>query len=125
MCRFNQFLNPYLAKSRKCMSVSYPHTTVALCAGCIPLCTCRLWWSGRWGDTAGNSLHCYYCRDWCLGTQKHKNKYTKHIKEGLQRHKQMCFRIDKQAICSKQNRPSMRQGHIFLPLIKKKNALAK
>lgn len=71
-------------KKCMCMNVTYPHKTVALCAGCILQCTCRLWWSGRWGDTAGNSLHCYYCRDCCLGTQKHENKNTKQIKEELE-----------------------------------------
>lgn len=101
----------YLSKEGR---KSYPHRTAALCAGCILPCTCRLWWLGRWGGTAGNSLHCYYCTDWCLGTEKqHGNKYTKQIKEELWRHKQMCFGPDKQPLCpSKQNRPSMRQGKI-------------
>lgn len=73
----------YLSQQHHSMgtNTSYPHKTAALCAGCILLCTCRLWWLGRWVDTAGNSLHCYYCRDWCLETQKHENKYTPQIKE--------------------------------------------
>lgn len=68
---------------RACVNVTYPHRTAVLGAGCILLCTCRLWWSGRWEDTAGNSLHCYYCKDWCLGTQKHGNKMHKTNQRGV------------------------------------------
>lgn len=100
-----------------CINVSYPHKTAALCAGCILQCTCRLWWLGRWGDTAGNSLHCYCCRDWCLGTRKHEHKYTKQIKEELQRHKQMCFGIDKQATWSKQKQTFNETWTYFLSLL--------
>lgn len=57
--------------------VSYPHMTAALCAGCIQPCTCRLWWSGRWADTAGSSLHCCDCTDWCLGSRKHTRSKIK------------------------------------------------
>lgn len=96
-----------------CMNGSYPHKTAALCAGCILQCTCRLWWSGRWEDTAGNSLHCYYCRDWCLGTQKHENEYTKQNQRGVYGEMNRCA-LDKQATRSNQNRPSMRHGHVLV-----------
>lgn len=54
------------------LQIPYPHKTAGPCADCILPCTCRPWWSGRWGGTAGSSLHCCCCRDWCLGTQKHR-----------------------------------------------------
>ncbi len=95
------------------MNVPYPHKTVALCAGYILQCTCRLWWLGTWGDTAGNSLRCYYCRDWCLETQKHQKKYTKQIKDWLQTHKQMCFGIDKQTTRSK--RQTFNETRTYFP----------
>lgn len=54
------------------LQIPYPRKTAGPCADCILPCTCRPWWSGRWGGTAGSSLHCCCCRDWCLGTQKHR-----------------------------------------------------
>lgn len=68
------------------MGASYPHKTAALCAGCILQCTCRIWWLGRWGDTAGNSLRCYYCKDWCLEIQKQRaNKTNQRLVTGINR----------------------------------------
>lgn len=66
--------------------------TAGLCAGCILPCTCRLWWSGRWADTAGSSLHCCDCTDWCLGSQKHTRS---EIKGGLTETRADVLRVNK------------------------------
>lgn len=82
------FVNTKLVKLQvaNCVWFSHPHMTAALCAGCNQPCTCRPWWSGRWAGTAGSSLHCCDCTDWCLGTQKHTRST---IKGGSQKQKQM------------------------------------
>lgn len=91
------------------ITVSYPHKTAFLGEGCILLYTCRLGLLERWEDTAGSSLHCYYCRDWCLGTQKQRNKWTKQTKDVPQWRAQMCCSEGKQGAGTKRNSPLSRR----------------
>lgn len=83
---FVQFIRSSFQNLKR--GTTYPRKTAALCADCILPCTCRPWWSGRWGGTAGNSLHCCYCRDWCLGTQKHRQDKIQKTGRDVDKHNQ-------------------------------------
>uniref|UniRef100_A0A3P8V001 G-protein coupled receptors family 1 profile domain-containing protein n=1 Tax=Cynoglossus semilaevis TaxID=244447 RepID=A0A3P8V001_CYNSE len=77
----SKVLHLRLSSTRNNFKLWLQRNTAFLDVGCILLCTCRLGLLERWEDTAGSSLHCYYCRDWCLGTQKQRNKWTKQTKD--------------------------------------------